>query len=130
MSEVKKDWLSVPWTLELVQKFPFGVRIVAGEREILSQHAYCHSTSQKTRQDNELGVGFVHNSKLNFTTVDEAQQHVAEQDAIARLISAAPDLLKALKGFYEYETVGSSHSWKEIVLMVESALDKAEGKNA
>ena len=50
--------------------------------------------------------------------------------ANAHLISAAPDLLKALKGFYEYETIGSSHSWKEIVLMVESALNKAEGKDA
>lgn len=76
-----------PWRLSLVQRWPFGVEVVSENgRFILHESATCHSTVQKTRADNEAGMGFKKES-------GEAAAAIAEQDANARLIAAAPELL-------------------------------------
>lgn len=111
-----------PWTLELVQKWPFGVRVVADRQEILQQSAYCSSTEQRTRLDCELGVGF---GGRDFTTIAEAQVHIANQDANARLITAAPDLLEAAKLAMEdcCDLIGTDAG-----NALEAAIAKAEGR--
>lgn len=77
------------WTLNLVQRWPFGVEVVSETgRLIHCEDAVCHSTVQKTRADNEAGKGFGKESS-------EAAATVAEQDAIAHLIAAAPKLLSS-----------------------------------
>ena len=83
-----------PWRLELIQTWPFGFKITAGEHEIMAQTAYCSATGQKTREDCERGVGFGHKDP---TSRDEAIRLNAEQDANARLIAAAPAMYEALR---------------------------------
>lgn len=87
-----------PWALELLQKWPFGVRVMAGEQEIFSQSAVCNSTKQNTRRDCEMGYGFDENATDVHWRAETARKWIAEQDANARLISAAPELLEALEG--------------------------------
>lgn len=80
--------------LELVQKWPFGFIIWDGEKEVMRQYG-CHSTAQSTRQDCELGVGFpVHARSPGETTQQDAARLIAEQDKIANLFAAAPELLE------------------------------------
>lgn len=94
-----------PWKLELVEKYPFGFLVTAANGdEILREEAVCRSSDQKTRQDNELGVGFPFRS-ARFTR-DDASRLVSRQDANARLISAAPDLLEALQVLLEHIEIG------------------------
>jgi hypothetical protein len=50
-----------------------------------------------TREDCENGFGFPVKSSMPGGTQAEAVLAIAEQDANARLIAAAPDLLEALK---------------------------------
>ncbi len=89
------DWQFVP-----IPTWPFGFRIMAGDVCVLQQYAICTSTSQNTRQDNELGVGFdaIRSPKSTMPTIEEAQALIAEQDANGRAMAASRDLLKALKG--------------------------------
>lgn len=98
-TETKVGFTPGPWSVELVQKWPFGVRVTAGDMEILSQAAYCSSTKQRTRQDCELGVGF---GGADPTTCAQAQAHIATQDANARLIAQAPAMYDCLKTLVEY----------------------------
>jgi hypothetical protein len=77
-----------PWTVEFVQKWPFGIRVKACETEILHQDAYCSSTVQETRADNESGYGF------KSADVQMARDEIAQQDANAISFAALPDLLK------------------------------------
>src|SRR6185503_11100335 len=88
-----------PWRLELRQSFPFGFEILAGQCGIIAQDAYCFSSKQKTREDNERGVGFPRRAKDGETTAKMAADFIAEQDANARLIAAAPDLLSIVLRF-------------------------------
>ncbi len=78
------------WNLIPVKKWPFGVKVIAGEFDILSQDAYCHSTEQKTRLDCEMARGF------NREDCAEAIQAIKTQDANALLISDAPRLAAAV----------------------------------
>jgi hypothetical protein len=82
-----------PWHLELIGSWPFGVRVTANGKEIMSQSAHCLSSVQRTRRDCEMGEGF----PVRGATKAEAKRAIAEQDANARLIAAAPELYKALK---------------------------------
>jgi hypothetical protein len=86
-----------PWSLELVQEWPFGVRVTAGDELILSQSAVCNSTQQETRLDCEMGYGFYENATEVHWRAETARKYIAEQDANARLISAAPELLESAK---------------------------------
>ncbi len=87
-----------PWALELRQAWPFGVRITAANGDTILQVGACaHSTVQKTRQECEDGVGFRHKSKDGSTTRDAVIFAIAEQDANARLIAAAPTMHFLLK---------------------------------
>jgi len=81
-----------PWTLELRQRFPYGFIIKAANgNEVIQEDAICSSSAQKTRKDNELGVGFRFKNRIgeSFTTREEAVKMVAEQTAKAQLIVAA-----------------------------------------
>lgn len=81
-----------PWIFERVNTWPFSVIVKSGEKVIYRENAACHSTQQKTREDCEQGVGF--NEKQGVFSRENARQLIAEQDANAALISAAPDLLQ------------------------------------
>jgi hypothetical protein len=59
---------------------------------IFGDCAIAYAADQKTRSDCELGVGF------SGVDRDLAVKMVAEQDANAKLIAAAPDLLAACQG--------------------------------
>ena len=97
-----------PWTLELRQKFPFGFIIhAANGADVMEESAICFSTEQKTRADNECGVGFSFRNKPgeNFTTRGEAVTMIAEQTAKARLIVEAVNshsiLVNLLRELYD-----------------------------
>lgn len=85
MSEAK--FTSGPWEFIPVEVWPFGVRIIAGSNVILHQDAFAHSSKQKSRADCEDGVGF------EPKDIDTVQNAIREQDANAKLIAAAPELL-------------------------------------
>lgn len=81
-----------PWEVGFKERFPFGVSVIApGGVVIHSEYAIAHATGQKTRRDCEGGFGF------SGADREQAIKMVAEQDANARLIAAAPDLLEACK---------------------------------
>jgi len=124
MSEAK--WAAGPYRLELVRESPFGVKIWAGEKVILSQDAYCFASGQKTRHDNEMGLFFSHRGT---TTPDAAQAAIAEQDATARLLGAAPELYDALE--LVWDTYGMDPSVDSSIWQtVRAALAKARGEGA
>jgi len=106
-----------PWILAKNENWPFGIKVFSKSVEgieILSQHAYCHSSTQNTRKENEDGIGFKHGKDR-----EEAKRAIAEQDANAALIAAAPDMLEALKHaqrLYDYDKT------------ISAAIAKAEGK--
>lgn len=92
LAEVEKgDAARTPgkWETELIQRWPFGIKVIAGEVEVLSQHAACSSTSQNTRKDCENAVGFKHIDR------EAARKLVAEQDANAAYIALAVNSLAA-----------------------------------
>jgi hypothetical protein len=138
MSEAK--FTAGPWTLELVQEWPFGVRIVAASgKRILSESADAHATEQKTRLDCETGVGFdSRTERANGITRDQVVAIIAEQDANARLMSSAPCLLEALQEilavFGEHppaECFGSDKNYREAIgawASAHAAIAKATGK--
>jgi hypothetical protein len=80
-----------PWTVKLIEEWPFGVSVMAGEHAIVHQFACAHSTEQKTRLDCESAIGFEHSKR------EQVREASATQDANARLIAAAPDLLAACR---------------------------------
>ena len=137
MSEAK--WTKGPWTLELVQKFPWGIKILSGSEEVLSQDAICHCSKQNTRQDNEDGIGFDWRSKL--LERQKAIDMIAQQDANANLIAASPDLYEALKALpldsFDAEDIGrheaadfADHAGQffEAMQKARAALNKANGR--
>lgn len=81
-----------PWVLVLRQEFPFGFEVLAARGVcIVAQNAFAYTSGQKTRADNEQGLGFGHKDRGPIVAV------IAEEDANGRLIAAAPDMLAALK---------------------------------
>lgn len=86
-----------PWFAKFIITWPFGIRVVSESGEILHQDGACRSSEQETRRDNEIGVGFPYRS--TSTTREQATAAIAEQDANAHLIAAAPELYEALEAF-------------------------------
>jgi hypothetical protein len=87
-----------PWALELVQSFPFGVRVTAQNGAVIHlESAAASSSRQQTRADCEMGYGFAEAGVRPEFLRSTAVRLIAEQDANARLIAAAPELLAELK---------------------------------
>lgn len=82
-----------PWVLELQEVRPHRIVIRAGDREILSQDMYAHSSVQRTLADCLAAIGFPAAERASIIAA------LQEQVANARLIAAAPDLLEALNVF-------------------------------
>ena len=123
-----------PWHLQLVEEWPFGVKVLAGEKEILSQSAFCHSSEQKTRRDCELGIGFEYKNDT-FTTRAEAVASIKEQDANARLIAAAPELLEKCEKIVAWldrlanqANEADAKNYRKTAEDVRKTIHKAEGK--
>ena len=77
-----------PWTVQMQAKWPFGISI---QPDIMQMCRVAYSTSHKSLDDVRAAVGFDHNQR------DDISAMVAEQEANARLIAAAPDTLEALQ---------------------------------
>lgn len=119
------------WQLHLTKTWPFGIRITEGQKTILDEPAFCHATEQKTRLDNERGVGFPTSKRNGRTTASEATAFIAEQDAKGHLIAAAPDMLAALKAFTNwYDTDSSEFNRDTAYYDALTAIAKAEGKTS
>jgi len=128
MSEVK--WTRGPWRLEVVQKFPFGVTIWAGDWIIMRQDAICFATGQKSRRDNETGLGF---ERGGATERAAAEAAIAEQDATAHLITAAPELYYALAEAalqleYLHEKFTETGSGNAVLARIRDVMAKARGE--
>lgn len=87
---MKKDW-------RFVKRMdrPFGWRIESGEETIVVQYAYAMSTEQKTREDNENGVGFPKNEQ------NDVREAIKFQDYVGRLMSKSPKMLEILEKVIE-----------------------------
>lgn len=80
-----------PYVLELKERFPYGVRIIAGDTIIVSADAPAFSTKQRSRADNDVALGFPHNERVGIV------KRIAEQTATAQLIAAlSPDVVLEL----------------------------------
>lgn len=112
------------WRFEKIKTFPFGIRIVAAGNSILNQTAVCHSSKQKTVEDNEAGLGF--DGRCHSITQDEAAAMIAEQDANGRLMAAAPELLEACK---EARIVLEREGFGITAGFCQDAILKAEGRD-
>ena len=72
--------------------------------------------------------GVINSEKINICGVSERHIGTNECDANARLISAAPELLKAAKNLLLRESeLTESHDWLEYRAL-ENAVNKAEGR--
>jgi hypothetical protein len=77
-----------PWVLHQNDKWPFEIQI---GNDVVTMSRVAYSTAQKTLNDVRLAVGFDWHERDNVCRL------VAEQEANARLIAAAPELLSALE---------------------------------
>ena len=112
-----------PWAFEKKTKWPFGVIVTAADGwVVIEQSGFCNSTEQKTRDDNERGIGFKQDDS-DFGRA-AAVACIAKQDANARLIAAAPDLLEALKAAEERPLCTEGADWW---IQVRAAIAKATG---
>ena len=108
------------WFFEKIDRWPFGAKIVTTTGlVILQQDAYCSSTVQKTREDNEAGVGFSYKNGQR----EYAAAKIAEQDANIRLWTAAPKLLKAL-----HQIIEVRDERDKVLMIAQLAINEAEGK--
>jgi len=85
-----------PWSLSLVQEWPFGILISSGEDVVVQQSGAATSTKQDTHAKHINGFGFDEHHKDIKWSASHARNLVATQIANARLIAAAPELLEAL----------------------------------
>lgn len=92
-----------PWAISTEERFPFSMSIWASNSEwpVVEMRRIAWSSQQKTLQDMRDAVGFDHPKRKEMAAL------VAQQEADARLIAAAPELLAALQaclspdgGFY------------------------------
>lgn len=84
-----------PWTLTYIESFPFGFQIRDAKGDIVCMaNAVCHSSKQKTREDNINGVGFRGEGEWSRET---AISLIAEQNATAELIVRSVNDAAALR---------------------------------
>lgn len=89
MSQNETLSLSLPWKLELVEKLPFGFKIIDAKGEcIVSAVGAATSSKQKTRADYLDGVGFKWGVGGDFDR-DDAIKTVALQEAAAEYMVAS-----------------------------------------
>ena len=114
-----------PWALVQEDKWPWGLRIDPGVAEL---RRIAHSTAHKSLDDVRSAAGFDDRQKVAGM--------VATQEANARLIAAAPDLLEALVEAQialdlakcTFSEFGSVRPEVNIALaQVRAAIDKAKG---
>lgn len=109
-----------PWAVEMPDQWPFSIYVRSATKTIVEASRYATSTRQGSLADCREAVGFRHSE------IEEVRTNVAEQEANARLIAAAPDLLAVLKkAVANNMLVEGSHWWGEVF----AAIDKAEGKS-
>ena len=103
-----------PWEL---QKPMFG-----------EQHIYVHSENSV---DGKAGSGRQHICVLPYEGKNGGAVYHEMFNANARLISAAPELLEALKGMLEqfnyHTTIGINHEESEAIAKARAAIAKAGG---
>lgn len=96
MTDVKHT----PWTVEYEPQWPWHIKI---EPDIIRIDRVAYSSKAKTIEDVRNAVGFP------FKEREEVQRLVAEQEDLARLIAAAPKLLKALKEAVNFANAANNH---------------------
>ena len=77
-----------PWALEFKEKWPWGISITPN---IIEMRRIAYSTANKNLEDVRGATAFDYDERENIAKM------VAEQEANARLIAAAPELLEALE---------------------------------
>lgn len=120
-------WTPGPWAVTMEQKWPFDIAITPN---ILLMGRIAYSTAQNSLEDVRKAVGFKHDQR------DETIRLVAEQEANAHLIAAAPDLYVAaqavLDGLHERIDLASGSGQPVPVFAgiaaLHAALAKARGE--
>lgn len=113
-----------PWTLKQEDVWPFDLDIV-GSHPIVNIRRIAHSSSQQTLADCRAAVGFPYKER------DNVSAKIAEQEANARLIAAAPDLLAALRWYVEndeVEEMDGNEFWLKGREQARDAIKKATGE--
>lgn len=108
-----------PWYVTHDPLWPWDIHI---EPKVLGMHRIAHSTSAKTYEQMMDAVGFDAPERPKVVAA------IVEQEANARLIAAAPDMLAALKFIADREdlTFAECTVAEEIVGRARAALAKAE----
>jgi hypothetical protein len=91
-----------PWRYEQPTKWPFLCDILTSDDTRVAQIEACHSSRQQSVSDWRAGVGF---DGTGIWSRESAVAKVAQTEANARLIAAAPELLAALKVIMSCEEV-------------------------
>lgn len=122
-----------PWKLEVVEKWPYGVQIIAANGNVvLAQDGFAHSSQQKNRADYLDGVGFSYKDGQRY----KACEVVAEQEANARLMAASWEMLEALQALmdeYKQRMDGdypgeNLHQFQSAYKMARAAISAATGE--
>ncbi|WP_428383720.1 hypothetical protein [Nevskia ramosa] len=118
-----------PWRLELVQQRSFGVGIVdANGKEVVRQDAAAFSSAQNSRLDNENGVGFPYRSDDPKFTRDAVIAAIQEQDANARVMTAAPEMLQARRYCETLIACSGINGSAQTLACVRAVIAKADAK--
>lgn len=108
-----------PWIVTHEERWPFGIAV---EPNVLQMSRIAYSTKQKTLQDVRDATWFP------FDEVENVAGLVAEQEANANLIAAAPDLYAALDAMFDEEGGFFKMTTHADADMVRAALRKARGE--
>ena len=103
-----------PWSVEMDGKWPWDISITPNIVD-MRRIAYC--TSNKNLEDVRNATAFKYDER------EKIAKMVAEQEANARLIAAAPELLEAL----EMAVLWLEFDGKYDVLGFQAAITKAKG---
>jgi hypothetical protein len=111
-----------PWAVKHEEKWPFDIEIGTVGETVVSMTRIAYSTRQNTLTDVRCAVGFDWNER------DDVAFMVAKQEADARLISAAPDLLAvAIEADSALAALGIPENGKPRV-QIRAAIAKARGQ--
>lgn len=97
MTQQSVEHTAGPWRVEVAARWPFDLDIMSGEADVVvSMRRVAFSSRAKSIDDLRAGVGFPHAQRPDIAAT------VARQEANARLIAAAPDLLEALEALTDF----------------------------